>query len=239
VNLPRAAQPFALLLAPILMWQGRRLKKRIPRLPEAAEPSGCVAGAAPAVRLAVFGDSTGAGVGADRHEEALAGHLGTGIARATGREVYWRAVARSGATSATARDLVPRLAVSDWRPDVVIVVIGVNDLKNLRRLRDWKRDIAALLAAVRETAAGAEVVVSGMAPVGRFPSLPQPLRWVMGLRARAMDHELRRDPGFVPLDASMARPELFGRDGFHPSSRGYQEWAEQLAGPVIRVIAGR
>jgi lysophospholipase L1-like esterase len=239
MNLPRVAQPFALLLAPILIRQGRRLRKTMPRLPEATGPSGRVAGTAPAVRLAVFGDSTGAGVGADRHDEALAGHLGDGIARATGREVRWRAVARSGATSATARDLVPHLVEGDWRPDVVVVLIGVNDLKNLRRLRDWDRDVAALLAAIHETAAGAQVIVSGMAPVGHFPSMPQPMRWVMGLRARAMDHELRREPGYVPVDASMVRPEFFSRDGFHPSSRGYQEWAEHLTGPVTRVITDR
>ncbi len=102
----RAMQPLAYLLAPILIYQGNGLRRRMLRLPPAAEPAGTAAGAAPPVRLAVFGDSTAAGVGAERHSDALAGMLGEAVARVTGRAVSWRAVARSGATSRTALDLV-------------------------------------------------------------------------------------------------------------------------------------
>jgi lysophospholipase L1-like esterase len=90
----------------------------------AADPAGTCAGAGPAVRLAVLGDSTAAGVGVARHRDALAGMLGAAVAGRTGRAVSWRAVARSGATSRTARDLVPGLVDGGWRPDVVVVVVG-------------------------------------------------------------------------------------------------------------------
>lgn len=96
----------------------------------------------------MFGDSTTAGVGAQRHRDALAGLLASAVAQQTGRAVSWRAVARSGATSRTARDLVPRLVRGEWRPNVVVVLIGVNDLKNLRPLRDWDHDVRAMLAAI-------------------------------------------------------------------------------------------
>jgi hypothetical protein len=75
---------------------------------------------------------------------------------------------------------------------VVVVLIGVNDLKNLRSLRDWHQDVPALLAAIGETTGEVLVIVSGMAPVSRFPALPQPMRGVMALRARAMDHAAPR-----------------------------------------------
>jgi hypothetical protein len=35
---------------------------------------------------------------------------------------------------------------------VVVVLIGVNGLKNLRSLGDWDQDVPALLAAIGETA---------------------------------------------------------------------------------------
>ena len=54
--------------------------------------------------------------------------LAAAVAAQTGREVSWRAVAR-GTTSRTARDLVPGLTGDHWRPDVVVVLIGVNDLR--------------------------------------------------------------------------------------------------------------
>jgi lysophospholipase L1-like esterase len=240
MDLARSLQPLAYVLAPVLIYQGHRLRRRIPRLPEAADPAGTAAGAAPVVRLAVFGDSTAAGVGATRHQDALAGRLGAAIAQRTGREVSWRAVARSGVTSRTARDLVPGLVEGSWRPDVVVVLIGVNDLKNMRRLRDWDHDIPALLAAIGETAGGVPVIVCGMAPVSRFPALPQPMRAVLAVRARAMDHTLHRVAAgrHVPVDPQMIGSGFFAEDGFHPSSQGYRAWADALAGPVALAVAG-
>jgi lysophospholipase L1-like esterase len=239
MDLARALQPLVYVLAPVLIYQGMVLRRRIPRLPEAADPAGTCAGAGPAVRLAVLGDSTAAGVGATRHRDALAGMLGAAVAGRTGRAVSWRAVARSGATSRTARDLVPGLVDGGWRPDVVVVVVGVNDLKNLRRLRDWDRDVAALLAAIDERSGKAPVIICGMAPVSRFPALPQPMRAVMALRARAMDHVLRRLAGdrHVPVDPQIIGSGFFAEDGFHPSSSGYRAWAGQLAGPVAQAVA--
>jgi lysophospholipase L1-like esterase len=238
MDIARLMQPFALLLAPVLIYQGIGLRRSIPRLPEAADPAGTASGGTPPVRLAVFGDSTAAGVGAARHQEALAGQLGAMLADQTGREVSWRAVARSGVTSRTAKDLVPGLVDGDWGPDVVVLLIGVNDLKNLRRLHDWDRDVPALLAAIDTVTGGTPVVVSGMAPVTRFPALPQPLRAVMAMRAAAMDTVLRRAADrHVPVNPAMIGDGFFAEDGFHPSSSGYRAWADLLAGPVACALA--
>jgi lysophospholipase L1-like esterase len=239
MDLARAMQPLAYLLAPVLIYQGRGLRRRMPRLPEALDPAGTAAGVAPPVRLAVLGDSTAAGVGAECHRDALAGRLGAAIAGETGREVSWRAVARSGATSRTARDLVPGLVQDGWRPDVVVVLIGVNDLKNLRRLRDWDHDVLALLCAIKEMTGGVPVVISGMAPVGRFPALPQPMRAVMSLRASAMDQSLRRVARgrHVPVNPQIIAGGFFSEDGFHPSPDGYSAWAGELLGPVVQAMA--
>lgn len=238
MNLARAIQPLAFLLAPVLLYQGNQLRHRIPRLPEAAEPAGTAGGDEPPIRLAIFGDSTAAGVGAKRHDEALAGRLGAAIARDTGRAVSWRAVARGGATSRTALELVPGLVADGWRPDVVVLAIGVNDLKNLRRLRDWDHDVPTLLSAITDATDGAPVIVCGMAPVTRFPALPQPMRAVLALRARAMDQVLRAAAGdrHVPIPARLVGDGFFADDGFHPSNTGYRAWAEELAGPVVRAV---
>ena len=190
-GLARALQPLVYVLAPVLIYQGVVLRRRIPWLPEAADPAGTCAGAGPAVRLAVLGDSTAAGVGAARHRDALAGMLGAAVA---GPDRPRGVLACGGPQRrhlADARDLVPGLVDGGWRPDVVVVVVGVNDLKNLRRLRDWDRDVPALLAAIDERSGKVPVIICGMAPVSRFPALPQPMRAVMALRARAMDHVLR------------------------------------------------
>lgn len=121
------------LSLPILAWQGRRIRVTVPRLPEAGGPTaGTARGDGTPLRIAVIGDSTAAGVGAQRHEAALPGYLAAEVARHTGRAVHWRVLARSGATAASVRHrLVPRLR-DDEPPHAVSVTVGVNDLLKLR-----------------------------------------------------------------------------------------------------------
>lgn len=75
--------------------------------------------------------------------------------------------------------------------------------------------------------------------MSRFPALPQPMRAVIALRARAMDRTLRRaaGDGHVPVNPQMIGSGFCAADGFHPSSLGYRVWASELAGPVARAVA--
>lgn len=233
------------LFLPILAWQGRRIRATVPRLPEAAGPTeGTARGDGTPLRIAVIGDSTAAGVGAQRNEAALPGYLAAEVARRTGRPVRWRVLARSGATAASVRHrLVPRLRDGE-PPQAVSVAVGVNDLLKLRPLRTFERDVAALVAAIRECAgATVPVALSAMPPLGLFPSLPQPTRAIFGRRARAMDRRLRRVADrtagvrHVPFTAP-SHGRFFAADGFHPSSSGYADWAAEL-GPTVAEMVSR
>ncbi|WP_214409593.1 SGNH/GDSL hydrolase family protein [Sphaerisporangium fuscum] len=226
----RHAWPLALGLAPVLAVQGLVVRKRTPRLPEAAGPRrGSVPGSGEPIRLAVLGESTAAGVGVESHEDGMAGHLARALAARTGQPVEWQVAARTGATT--------RVVIDDLAPlvepaDVLFVALGVNDLLELTRLRLFERHLTELVGAVRERAG--KIVLAGMPPVGRFPSLPQPLRSVMGLRARALDHVIA---GVAKAEGawhfSMEIPAdlngFFAADGFHPSGVGYRSWAEAAA----------
>lgn len=236
-----AVQPALLLLAPVLVVQGRRVRATTPRLPEAEGPAGHAAAGGPVLRLAVVGESTAAGCGAERHDEALAGWLARELAERTGRHVEWRAVARNGITVRRFRtELAATVAADDWCPDVIVAVFGVNDLLELNPLRRWERDLTETVTAVRDRCGGAPLVLAGVPPVHRFPSLPQPLRAAMGLRARALDHRMRRVAartgcGYVPSPVERLAGDaerFFATDRFHPSSAGYRLWAAALAPAV-------
>ncbi|MGV9326872.1 SGNH/GDSL hydrolase family protein [Streptosporangium sandarakinum] len=258
------ASPATVALAPMLVVQGMRIRRGIPRLPEAAGPRTGVAGGAvvappagvseppgaggaagapfggpdgsggaagPVFRLAVLGESTAAGVGVATHDEGLAGFLAREAAARTGRPVRWQVAARSGVnTRTTTAELVPLLEPAD----VVVVALGVNELLELNRPRRFRGELRELVAAVRRRLPGVPIVVAGMPPVGRFPALPQPLRAVLGLRARALDHVMRdvaRDAeGVVHATAEVPieTAGFFASDGFHPSATGYRYWAEAL-----------
>ena len=79
-------------LGPLLLVQGRRVRRDTPVLPEAPGPREGEAGEGPPLRLLVLGDSAGAGVGAATQEEALTGRIVAGL---RGRfRVRWRLVER-------------------------------------------------------------------------------------------------------------------------------------------------
>ena len=84
----------AVLLAPVVLVQGNRLRRSIPRMPPASPRSGG-SRARDAVRLLVLGDSSAVGTGVEQMQDALAGQLAKRITR----PVAWRVVGDNGLRS--------------------------------------------------------------------------------------------------------------------------------------------
>ncbi|HEX6368098.1 MAG TPA: SGNH/GDSL hydrolase family protein [Longimicrobium sp.] len=223
------------VLAPVLVAQGRRVRRTTPRLPEAPGPrAGEVAGAGTAVDLLVLGESPAAGVGAADHQEALAGQVARMLAAETGRPVRWRVLARNGVTAAAARDelLAPASGVV---ADVVVVALGVNDTLRLHSPGRWTSDLRALIGLLRERCGPVPVVLASVPPMGVFPALPQPLRGVLGLRAAVLDRAAARMAGEMDAVRHVPVPmppgavdDFFCADRFHPSPYGYALWGTAL-----------
>jgi lysophospholipase L1-like esterase len=245
-RLRRLLQPASMVLLPVLVYQGRRVRRGMRPLPEAAPLSGEVPGTGEAVRLLVLGDSMAAGVGVTDHADSLAGRVAAGVSEQTGRPVSWRVVARTGATAGYTTERLLGRAVEHGgpAPDAVVVLVGINDLLGFRSLRQWRGDIHALVTEIRHRlGAGVRVVFSGMPPLRYFPALPQPLRAVLGIRAQLMDEVLHTTASVlgaahVPIAISrktVGWQRLFARDQFHPSAEGYRLVA---AGFIPVVLAG-
>ncbi|MGD0686385.1 MAG: SGNH/GDSL hydrolase family protein [Streptosporangiaceae bacterium] len=225
------------LLAPLALVQARRAVRRAPRLPAASGPAHGTAGHGdPRRRLLVIGESTAAGVGAGAHGRALPGFLAAAMSRRVGGTVTWAVRGKSGAT---ARKVLAELVPSGQQPfDVTVLTVGINDLFDRRAPRLWAADLRGLIDALSGEGGRTRVIVSGMPPVQRVPAIPQPLRFVLSRRARAMDRVTRqvsaeRGAVYVPISAAIVRGEgLFASDGFHPSEAGYRVWAGVLAGAM-------
>lgn len=227
-----------LALAPVLLAQGLRVRHRALVLPEAAGPRTGTLGEGPPLRLLLVGDSSAAGVGARDQAEALAGRLTTRLAAS--RLVSWRLIARTGATTASTLDRLMHEAPA--RFDIAVTALGVNDVAHAVPLARWREQQARLHALLTERFGVSHVVVSGLPPMGAFPALPQPLRYVMGRSARRYDAALAamfapnpaaatHVPFTLPLTA-----DLMAEDGFHPGPKGYALWAETLAPAVLAAL---
>jgi hypothetical protein len=80
-----------LALGPVLLAQGKRLRRTAPTLPEPAGEREGIIGDGPTLRLLILGDSAAAGVGADTQEAALAGQLA--VALAPTFRLHWKLLA--------------------------------------------------------------------------------------------------------------------------------------------------
>lgn len=227
-----------LALAPLLLWQGRRVRAQALRLPEAAGPrEGRVGEGDTALRLLVVGDSSAAGVGADTQQQALAGQLAQALAPRLARAVDWHLLARSGQTA------VDALAALEGQvlpaADVAVVALGVNDVTGQVPPARWLAALDRIDGLLRERSGVRYVLHCAVPPMQSFPLLPQPLRWWMGAQALRLNARLARHLAGQPLRGLQALPQawqeparaatLMAADGFHPNPAGYALWAEVLA----------
>jgi lysophospholipase L1-like esterase len=234
----------AIPIAPLLMWQGRRVRRLTPRLPEAAGEREGVAGAdrpGRPLRLLIVGDSSAAGVGVAAQRDALSGQLLERLDAALARPLRWKLVAQSGATTAQAMALLAREPAD--RFDVAVVALGVNDVTAMRATARWLADVHALQRHLRERHGVRRVLWSGLPPMHRFPAMPQPLRGVIGLHARGLDVALARWCALhaagplarvthVPMPR-MTDPSMVASDGFHPGPAAYGVWADTLMPHIL------
>ena len=191
VPLRMATLALKLALLPVLLAQGKRVRASALKLPEAAGERHGVAGTGHvALRVLIVGDSSAAGVGVGTQDDAFAGQLAQALAERTGAAVGWQLVATSGHT---AGDAARALAGATLQTaDLLVTALGVNDVVGQTRA-------AAFLAALDEIHAlavtRAQVTHTwhcGLPPMGTFPLLPPPLRWILGRDAAHLDDALVR-----------------------------------------------
>ncbi len=227
----------ALPLLPLLIVQGRHTRRVTPRLPEAAGPTEGIAGAAhrtAPLSLLALGESPVAGVGVGTHEEAISGRLARTLSARLQRPVHWRACGKNGITAREAIEQVLPL-VPPQPVDLALVAFGVNDATAFRPVTRWRGDLLAVMSALDARCRPRLVLLSGVPPLAHFPALPQPLRWVMGLKAQALD-VAARDLAHgrprtlhVPLALDTHDRSMMASDGYHPSAAGCSAWAQLLA----------
>jgi lysophospholipase L1-like esterase len=207
----------------------------------AALPSG--ARGQPLLYLAL-GDSTAVGVGAEQgggYPDRLARRLG-----ASGVPVRLVNLGVSGATAADVRKVqLPR--VLGERPALVTIGVGMNDLMQGRPLREFARDLHVTADLVARTKA--VVVLSELPDVSVARTGGEPAPQALARRIAAYNAAIRQVAerhGFLVASVEAASRHafrsgagVFARDGFHPSARGYELWADAMSPAVERALAPR
>jgi lysophospholipase L1-like esterase len=216
-------------LLPIALVQGLWVRQTVPRLPPARGRRGRYGTGPHDASIVGIGDSIIAGVGVDRQEQALVGHLGRRLHERTGEAVRWQACGLNGADSAT---ILERIVPHAPAADVYVISAGVNDAVRGVSPARFARHLEVMVRALRERSPAASIVFAGIPPLERFPALPWPLGALLGERAarlQAAARELAPRLDVVCFDFPPGLPDGgFAPDGFHPAPEACDVWAGWL-----------
>lgn len=178
------------------------------------------------------GESPVAGVGCEQMSQSVAAATARELARLARRRVHWHAAGVNGIRiQHTIEWLLPKLPLRHY--DFVVAVHGVNDTTGLTTLSEWRSRLQRLAVLLGQSHRG-KVFFTQVAPMHLFMALPQPLRAVIGLRAKCLDQALLEHPAHgesfhvltadFPLD-----PSMLAEDGYHPSAEGHAHWGRAIA----------
>ena len=225
------------IVFPFLLPQAIYVRMTAPRFAPADGPLEGAVGSGKQTSLLAVGDSIIAGVGASELSKALVGQTAAAIAKSRNCCVSWQALGVSGYDSTKIlQRLLPKLPVV--AVDYIIVSVGVNDITGLTKTRRWRRNLSSLLEKLQAHSPNAIVAVAGMPPLHGFPLLPQPLRALLGMRARLFDEAAKqvianyRNSTHVLLEFE-PDPDKFAADGYHPSEASYAELGRHMADGLL------
>ena len=229
-------------LFPVFFTQAFALRRHALQLtPAVGPPAGRIGRGEPLHFLAV-GDSIIAGVGARRIQQSTVGHVARFMSGRLSREINWRAAGVIGAGARRVRrDVVP--ALPKQRFDAILVSVGVNDVLKLERSGRFRRQLLKLIRDLRAHSPDAVIACLGLPPIGDFPKLKRPLRWIVGYRVRKFDavarDALTRMPDVLHIPMRFSpRLDMFSSDGLHPSETSQRRLAKIIAGAMTPRIAG-
>ena len=196
------------LLAPIYLYQGRKIKRDTVRLPEPnGERHGQVqlndAIESPkeahkrTLNLMVVGDSAAAGVGSETQQEALVGNLIPVLTQQSAIQnqfdiLNWSLQATTGHTSF---DILRRLYVlpAPSQPvDVMVLSVGVNDTTSKVSVDKWQQQIENIIAIAQRKFGVRELIFLSLPPMAQMPAIPAPLSNFVGAKASILDNTLQQ-----------------------------------------------
>ena len=254
-----------LLLAPVYLYQGRKIKRDTVRLPE---PNGERNGRVKlnqstdvkktTLNLMVVGDSAAAGVGSASQQEALVGKLIPILTQQPTintqfEELIWSLQATTGHTSFDILRRLYILPMPSQPVDVMVLSVGVNDTTSNVSIHKWQQQIEDIIAIAQRKFGVRELIFSSLPPMAQMPAIPTPLNNFVGAKASMLDTVLQKicadhdGVNYMATDFARMIEEhsngtpidiavMFASDGFHPSSLMYGYWAQQLSEQIVQAI---
>ncbi|PQJ79061.1 SGNH/GDSL hydrolase family protein [Polaribacter porphyrae] len=240
----------SLPLLPFLYYQGKKIRKNVPKLPEAKEPKGYIKTTSErTLKILAIGESTIAGVGVDFHKNGFIGALATTISKEKNISVLWRVYAKSGFTAKMVRKrLLPK--IEETNADIIVIGLGGNDAFKLNSPEVWIYQINLLIKNLKHKYPKTPIYFTNMPPIKEFPAFTKAIKFVIGNLVEILGKRLYKrvrkktnvhyNNEIVTLEAWKERFQLDGNidtffsDGVHPSKLTYQVWGKDMAQFIMK-----
>jgi lysophospholipase L1-like esterase len=205
----------AMPILPFLYFQGKKIRKKVPKLPQAKEPKGFVNG---------------------NFENTLSIELQSNI--------NWRVYARSGDTvQQVCKKSIPK--VEEKTTDLIVIGMGGNDAFTLNAPKKWTLAIEKLMHLTQIKFPETSLLFTGMPPIKEFPAFTKPIKFVIGNLVEILGKRLHivvksilnvcdKNRGItlntwskkynLPINAS----KIYCSDGVHPSELTYKIWGKEM-----------
>lgn len=236
-------------LLPILFFQGKRIKKETPRLPEAKQIKGGIKrDSQKTVKLIIIGESTIAGVGVDYHKNGFTGALAKELANKCNVSVSWKVYAKSGYTAKLVRErIIPKIKEQDI--DLIVIGLGGNDAFTLNSPAKWAKEINLMIDQLYKKFPNTPVFFTNMPPIKEFPAFTKLIKFVIGnlveVLGEALHKEVKQKNNVYYNDEIITlktwkekfniegNVDSFFSDGVHPSKITYQVWGKDMAAFIM------
>lgn len=236
-------------LLPIMYIQGKRIRTKVPSLPEATGNEGITNTNQPTdFQLITIGESTVAGVGVKTHAEGFSGTLAKELAQKLDKNIRWKVYAKSGITAKRVpAELITQ--ITEKHADLIVIGLGANDAFEGNSPNTWRKGIEETLHDIRAKFPTTPIAFANMPPIKEFPAFTTLIKQTIGSLVEIHGQELKKIitnhadvfynaevlwiKNWLKGDLANKTVNDFFSDGVHPSKLTYQEWAKDFARFVV------
>ncbi|WP_435415640.1 SGNH/GDSL hydrolase family protein [Polaribacter aestuariivivens] len=237
-------------LLPLLFYQGKKIIKETPRLPEAKKPQGFIKNnVKKTLKIISIGESTIAGVGVDIHENGFTGALAKEIASKKNISVLWKVYAKSGYTAKQInKRIVPKIEESN--ADIIVIGLGGNDAFKLNSPTLFMLNVNSLIKNLQKKFPRTPIYFTNMPPIKEFPAFTKTIKFVIGNLVEIFGDKLHNkikkkrrvfyNKEIVTLEKWSKKHHLkndasiYFSDGVHPSKLSYELWGKDMAQFIMK-----
>ena len=188
---------------------------------------------AESITYVAMGDSLTAGVGVDNYEKSFPFLIAKNFA-ATGNDVVLKDRAFPGARTSDLKGDLLEQTIKD-QPSIVTLLIGVNDIHGNISKSEFKSNYEEILSRLtKETKA--KIYVINLPFIGGTDLLRFPYNFYFDYQTKQFNEVIKNlaenynvkyiDLYSQTVDEFKKEGDHYASDSFHPSAKGYEEWAK-------------